>query len=72
VSVPATDSTTPGWTLLDLWAAGDLPFATASSWFARVGNVTDKVATNAASIATVRGLSPLAGRALTVGLRTRF
>jgi iron complex outermembrane receptor protein len=70
--VPATDSATPGWTLLDLWAAGALPYTTSSSWFARAGNVTDKLAYNAASVSTARGLSPLAGRSLTLGLRTRF
>lgn len=70
--VPANDSATAGFTMLDLWAAGDLPFAAATSWFARLDNATDRLGFNATSIATARGLSPLPGRALTVGLRTRF
>jgi iron complex outermembrane recepter protein len=70
--VPATDSATTGATMLDVWAGGDISFADATSWFAKLDNVTNRLGTNAASIATVRGLSPLPGRALTVGLRTRF
>jgi iron complex outermembrane receptor protein len=70
--VPATDSATPGATLLDLWADGDMPGFDGASWFARVNNLGDRLAYNAAAIATVRGLSPQAGRALTVGLRVRY
>ncbi len=70
--VPATDSATPGHTMLDLWAAGDVPALSGTQWFARLSNVTDELAFSATSVATIRGLSPQAGRALTVGLRTRF
>jgi iron complex outermembrane receptor protein len=73
--VPATDAATPGHTLLDLWAGGTLPaswFSGQWQWFAKLNNATDRLAYNAAAINTVRGLSPEGGRALSVGLRTRF
>ena len=70
--VPTGDVATAGYTLLDLWASGRLAWGEDASWFARVNNFTDKLALNASTIATLRGLSPLPGRALTVGLRSRF
>ena len=75
--VPSTDTATAGATLLDLWAGGALPTSmalldTPLQWFAKLNNVTDKLAYSAATIATMRGLSPQAGRALTVGVRARF
>jgi iron complex outermembrane receptor protein len=70
--VPATDTATPGYSMLDLWASGRLPLGDDSTWFARLNNVTDTLASNAATIATMRGLAPLPGRALSVGLRSRF
>jgi iron complex outermembrane receptor protein len=70
--VPASDAATAGYTLLDLWASGRLALGEDSSWFAKLNNVTDKLALNASTIATMRGLSPLPGRALTVGFRSRF
>ena len=73
--VPATDIATPGHTLLDVWASGALPaslFGGQAQWFAKLSNATDRVAYNAAAIATARGLSPLGGRAMSVGLRTTF
>ncbi len=70
--VPASDTATAGYTLLDLWASGRVAWGEDSNWFARLNNVSDKLALNASTIATMRGLSPLPGRALTVGLRSRF
>ena len=70
--VPATDTATPGHTTVDLWARGALPLGMDSTWFAKLSNLGDELATNAATIATVRGLSPAAGRALTVGVQARF
>jgi iron complex outermembrane receptor protein len=70
--VPASDQATPGYTLLDLWASGRVAWGDDTHWFAKLNNATDKLALNAAAIATMRGLSPLPGRALTVGLRSRF
>ena len=70
--VPANDSATPGFTMLDLWAGGDIAMADTTSWFAKLDNLTNRLGYNATSIATARGLSPQPGRALTVGLRSRF
>ncbi len=75
--VPSTDTATAGATLLDLWAGGALPTSmalldTPLQWFAKLSNVTNQLAYSAATIATMRGLSPQAGRALTVGVRARF
>jgi iron complex outermembrane receptor protein len=70
--VPASDRATPGYTLLDLWASGRVAWGDDTSWFAKLNNATDKLASNASAIATMRGLSPLPGRALTLGLRSRF
>ena len=73
--VPATDTASPGHTLLDLWAGGALPaamFGAQVQWFAKLNNAGNRLAFNAAAIGTVRGLSPQGGRALTVGLRANF
>jgi iron complex outermembrane recepter protein len=71
--VPSTDTPTDGYTLLNLSVRWTQRAAGADwLWFARVSNVTDAVATNAVAIQTVRGLSPLGGRALSVGVRTAF
>ncbi len=70
--VPATDTATPGFTMLDLWAWADVGEGDTVQGFARLGNVTNRLAYNASSVATIRGLSPMAGRALSVGLRARF
>lgn len=70
--VPATDTATPGHTTVDLWASGALPLGMDSSWFAKLSNLGDELAYSAATIATMRGLSPAPGRALTVGVRARF
>ncbi len=67
--VPAYDTATPGYTLLDLWATGRVGAASGLQWFARVSNASNRVAYNASAVSTVRGLSPAGGRALTVGLR---
>lgn len=70
--VPATDTATPGHTRVDVWAGGALPLGVDSSWFAKLANAGNSLAYNAATIATMRGLSPAGGRALTVGVRARF
>jgi len=70
--VPATDAATPGWTMFDLWAAMALPLPGEATGFVKLGNVTDRLGYNAASIATMRGLAPLPGRALSAGLRWRW
>ena len=70
--VPATDTATPGTTLLDVWLSGRLAAVNGALWFARLNNATDRLATSATTIATMRGLAPLPGRALTVGVQARF
>jgi iron complex outermembrane recepter protein len=71
--VPATDTTTPSHTRLNLWAtfAIDGPVAQAL-WFLRVDNVTNELAFNAGSIGTLRALAPLPGRGITAGVRLKF
>jgi iron complex outermembrane recepter protein len=64
------DTPTAGYTMLDLWARGS--FAAAWSWWAKLGNATDEQGFNSAAVATVRGLSPLPGRALGVGVAARW
>lgn len=75
--VSANDTATPGATLLDLWARGTLwsgPQSAGSSalWFARLGNATNKLAFNPVAVATIRGLSPQPGRALSAGVQVRW
>ena len=41
-------------------------------WFLKLTNAGDTLAYNAATIATVRGLAPLPGRALKTGIRVDF
>lgn len=71
--VPATDAPTPGWTQLDLSASVTLDrLANGALLFVKLQNAGDELAYNAATIATVRGLSPLPGRSLSAGLRVAF
>jgi len=70
--VPATDTATPAATVLDLWARGRFEAVPGLSWHARLGNATDELAFNAAAVASVRGLSPAAGRSLAAGVQWRW
>lgn len=71
--VPTDDTATPGWTRLDAgvsWSGtlgGQAVHATLQA-----GNLTDRLAYNASTIATVRGLAPLPGRSLRAALRLSF
>ncbi len=67
--VPATDSVTPSSTLLNLWLSREFGDAL---WFARLDNLGDRLAYNAATIGTLRNLAPLPGRSISTGLRLRF
>jgi iron complex outermembrane receptor protein len=71
--VPASDVPTRSANLLELslgwrqrWGASD------ALWFARLDNVTDELAFNAAALRTARELSPLPRRSATLGLRVAF
>ncbi|MEY3273163.1 MAG: hypothetical protein RLZZ341_2064 [Pseudomonadota bacterium] len=70
--VPAIDTATPAATVLDLWARGRFEAVPGLSWHARLGNATDELAFNAAAVASVRGLSPAAGRSLAAGVQWRW
>ncbi|MCW5636927.1 MAG: TonB-dependent receptor [Rubrivivax sp.] len=70
--VPATDTPTPGYTMLDLWGAVPLPLPGEASAFVRLSNATDRLGYNAAAVATVRALAPLPGRALALVVRWRW
>jgi iron complex outermembrane recepter protein len=71
--VPEGDTATAGHTLVNLSLR--LRFNLGSSdavAFAKLGNVTNELAYNASAIQTIRGLSPLPGRALLAGVRVAF
>jgi iron complex outermembrane receptor protein len=70
--VPATDTATPAATVLDLWARGRIQALPGLGWYAKLSNLTDELAFNAAAVATVRGLSPAAGRAFAAGVQWRW
>jgi iron complex outermembrane receptor protein len=68
--VPATDVATAGATLVDLSLGWRQRWNDAQAfWFARLDNAGDQLATNAVALRTARELSPLPGRAATLGLR---
>jgi len=71
--VPSDDVATPSYTLLDL--AISRPFdagPTSGLVYVKLNNLTDELAYNAATIGTVRPLSPLPGRSLSAGVRLSF
>lgn len=70
--VPATDAATPGWTQLDLWGGWNFALGRGreAQLTVKLANATDELAYNAGTVATLRGLAPLGGRALSVALRT--
>lgn len=72
--VPADDTPTPGYTLVNLALSKRLALSdgTDALAFVKLANLTDALAYNAGSIATVRPLAPLPGRSLSAGLRVDF
>ncbi|MEW6706149.1 MAG: TonB-dependent receptor [Pseudomonadota bacterium] len=71
--VPGDDSPTPAWTMVHLSARYKLKLGDADALlFARLNNLGDELAYNAGTLATVRPLSPLPGRALMAGMRVTF
>ena len=71
--VPATDTATPGYVLLDLAAMRRFEWGGNTALaFVKLTNVGDTLARNAATITSVRDLAPLPGRALQAGLRVSF
>jgi len=71
--VPATDSATPSYNLVNLSLTRKFDWNSVRAlWFLKLTNAGDTLAYNAATIATVRGLAPLPGRALKTGIRVDF
>ncbi|MEO6597575.1 MAG: TonB-dependent receptor [Planctomycetota bacterium] len=71
--VPATDSPTAGYGLVHLALTRRFSLGASDAfWFVKLTNVGDKLAYSAATVATVRDLSPLPGRGLKAGIRVNF
>jgi iron complex outermembrane recepter protein len=72
--VPATDVPTDDFTVLNLSVQRRLSFSEKSDgvYFVKLTNLTNTLGYSATSVQTVRGLSPLPGRALALGLRVGF
>ncbi len=71
--VPAGEEAVPGSQRLDLWVSWKTR-AAGADWtlFARAQNLGDALILSSTSVATVRGLAPQGGRALSVGARAEF
>lgn len=76
--VPATDTATPGYSLVNLALSRRFRFGGSADgsnealWFVRLDNAGNRLAYSATAVQTVRGLSPLAGRSLQTGVRLAF
>jgi iron complex outermembrane receptor protein len=72
--VPASDTPTPGWTTLDLWAGWLQRLGPDSEalWSLKLTNLGDALAYNASALRSARLLSPAGGRALQAGVRLTF
>ncbi len=71
--VPSSDEATAGWTLVNLSASYALSMgAQEALLFAKLQNAGNALAYSAATTGTLRKLSPLPGRGLTLGLRVAF
>ena len=71
--VPSDDTPTAGYALLNVSLSKRTDWGGSNAlWFVRLDNATDRLAYNAASVATVRSLAPLPGRSLSAGLRVAF
>lgn len=71
--VPDTDRATASYTLVNLSLSQRISVNRADAiWFVKLTNLGNERAYSAATIQTIRGLSPLPGRAVEVGLRVTF
>jgi len=71
--VPSSDEATAGWTLVNLSTSYALNLgAQEALLFAKLQNAGDTLAYSASTTGTLRKLSPLPGRGLTLGLRMAF
>lgn len=71
--VPTGDVPTPGYTLVGAQLAWRARLGGGDAlWFLRADNLGDRLAYNAGTVATLRGLAPLPGRSLAAGVRVAF
>ena len=71
--VPLLDRPTAGYGLLKLSLARQFRLGEADAlWYLKLDNLGNKLAYSASSVATIRDLSPQAGRSLHTGLQIRF
>ena len=71
--VPDTDRPTAGYTLVNLLLSQRISVNLADAiWFVKLTNLGNERAFSASTIQTIRGLSPLPGRAVEVGMRVSF
>lgn len=71
--VPDTDRPTAGYTLVNLSLSQRISVNLADAiWFVKLTNLGNERAFSASTIETIRGLSPLPGRAVEVGMRVSF
>lgn len=71
--VPSSDVPTPGASRVDAWMSRTLTWAGSRAlWVLRAQNLTNALWFNAATVQTVRSLSPAAGRALSTSVRVDF
>ena len=71
--VPSTDVPTPGASRVDAWMSRSFSWGGSQAlWVLRAQNLTDALWFNAATVQTVRGLSPAAGRSLSTSVRVDF
>ncbi|MBB4841512.1 iron complex outermembrane receptor protein [Paucibacter oligotrophus] len=71
--VPVLDKPTAGYGIVKLSLARQFMLGSSDAlWYLKLDNLTNKLAYSAASVATIRDLSPLAGRSLHTGVQVRF
>ncbi len=71
--VPSNDEATAGWTLFNVAVAYALNLGAQDALlYAKLQNAGNTLAYNAGTVGTLRKLSPLPGRGLTVGMRVNF
>ena len=72
--VPAFDTETPAWTQVHLTASHRVALRGFGEGlvYAKLGNITNELAFNAATLGTVRSRAPLPGRSLAAGLQWKW
>ncbi len=71
--VPDTDTPTDRYTIVNLSLSKRFSLSDADAiWFVKLTNLGNELAYSASTIDTLRGLSPLPGRAVKVGMRVSF